>query len=33
MGTVHYAATEKHDGTCPLCGMALVQSDQEAEAH
>lgn len=24
MGTVHYAATEKHDGICPLCSMDLV---------
>lgn len=24
MGTVHYAATEKHDGKCPLCKMDLV---------
>lgn len=23
MGTVHYARTEKGDGTCALCGMAL----------
>lgn len=25
MGTVHYASGEKNDGTCPICGMALLQ--------
>lgn len=25
MGTVHYAAGEKGDGTCPVCGMNLTQ--------
>ncbi len=25
MGTVHFARSEKGDGTCPLCHMALVQ--------
>lgn len=25
MGTVHYASTDKGDGKCPLCGMALTQ--------
>lgn len=25
MGTVHYAAGEAHDGTCPVCGMQLTQ--------
>lgn len=24
MGTVHFAATEKNDGKCPLCGMDLA---------
>jgi len=25
MGTVHYASGDQHDGTCPVCGMTLVQ--------
>lgn len=25
MGTVHYAATERGNGACPICQMALVQ--------
>ncbi len=25
MGTAHYAATDKGDGACPLCGMDLTQ--------
>ena len=25
MGTVHYASGEKNDGTCPVCGMDLLQ--------
>ena len=25
MGTVHYAAGEKNDGKCPICGMELTQ--------
>lgn len=25
MGTVHYARSEKGDGTCPLCKMALKE--------
>lgn len=25
MGTVHYAASEKGDGVCPVCKMKLVQ--------
>lgn len=25
MGTVHYASPEQGDGTCPICGMQLVQ--------
>lgn len=25
MGTVHFAAGEKHDGKCPVCGMNLTQ--------
>jgi hypothetical protein len=24
MGTVHYAAMEKQDGMCPVCGMELA---------
>ncbi|MCB9691714.1 MAG: hypothetical protein H6736_07865 [Alphaproteobacteria bacterium] len=25
MGTVHWAASEKNDGKCPICGMDLLQ--------
>lgn len=25
MGTVHFAAGEKHDGKCPVCAMNLTQ--------
>jgi predicted small lipoprotein YifL len=25
MGTVHYAAAEKGDGTCPVCSMKLTR--------
>jgi YHS domain-containing protein len=25
MGTVHFAATEQGDGSCPICGMHLVE--------
>ncbi|MEQ9077687.1 MAG: hypothetical protein RLP09_27745 [Sandaracinaceae bacterium] len=25
MGTVHYAAPTQGDGSCPICGMRLVQ--------
>lgn len=25
MGTVHYARAEQGDGSCPICGMDLVQ--------
>jgi hypothetical protein len=24
MGSVHFAASEQNDGTCAVCGMALV---------
>jgi len=29
MGTVHYAAGEKHEGKCPVCGMNLTQKTAE----
>jgi len=32
MGTVHYASTEKKDGICPVCAMALVQNDAAVAA-
>lgn len=28
MGKVHYAASEKGDGKCPVCGMELVKSSK-----
>ena len=30
MGKVHYARTEKGDGTCPLCKMQLTQKGPAA---
>lgn len=34
MGTVHYAAMDKPEGGCPLCGMDLVQNGGgEGAAH
>lgn len=27
MGTAHYAAMEKGEGKCPICGMALTQKE------
>lgn len=29
MGTVHYAAGDKHDGKCPVCGMDLTQKKSD----
>jgi hypothetical protein len=31
MGTVHYARAEAGDGTCPKCGMKLVQKAAAVE--
>ena len=31
MGTTHFAALEQGDGSCPVCGMFLVQKSEPSE--
>ncbi len=33
MGTVHFAALQRNDGRCPVCGMELKQMDASAPEH